>query len=75
MKVKLNRKGVRELLKSDEMQAICNEHATRIKNNAGIGYEVQKRTYPERCGAVVNAVSPEARRDNAINNTLLKAVK
>lgn len=75
MKVKLNRQGVQALLKSKEMQAICMEHASKIKNSAGVGYEVQTRHYPERCGAVVNAVTPEARRDNAKNNTLLKAVK
>ena len=75
MKVKLNHNGVGELLKSNAMQQICLEHANRIRNNAGPGYEVQRRNYPERSGAVVKAVSYEARKDNAENNTLLKAVR
>ena len=74
-RIEVDREGVRQLLRSKEMESICVEHATRIKNNACIGYEVQTRHYTERCGAVVNAVTPEARKDNAENNTLLKAVR
>ena len=35
-KIKLNRAGVRRLLKSKEMQAICTEHAEEIAARCGI---------------------------------------
>ena len=34
-KIKLNRAGVRRLLKSKEMQAICTEHAEEIAARCG----------------------------------------
>ena len=75
IKFKLNGSGVRELLKSSEMRAICNEHATRIANSAGEGYEVQERSYPERTGFAVRTATAKAIKDNSDNNTLLKAVR
>lgn len=36
-KIKLNRAGVRRLLKSKEMQAICTEHAEEIAARCGGG--------------------------------------
>lgn len=46
-KIKLNSAGVRRLLKSKEMQAICTEHAEEIAARCGEGYAVdsmQKET-------------------------------
>lgn len=75
MKFKLNSAGVKELLKSDAMKAICRERASGIQARCGPGYVVEDRNYPERSGAAVRVDSYEAYRDNLENNTLLKAVR
>lgn len=74
VKIKLNPAGVRELLKSAPIAGACDEQAQVIRGKAGEGFEVQKRTYPERTGAAVVAVSSEARKRNYKENTLLKAM-
>lgn len=74
VKIKLNSAGVREVLKSAAIQQECIRQAQIVQSRAGTGYETQTRTYPERTGAVIKAVTKEARRDNRKNNTLLKAL-
>lgn len=71
---KLNRAGVRELLKSSEMQAVLTEHATTIKNRAGDGYEQDIYVGKNRANAMVKAETFKAKKDNSKKNTLLKAV-
>lgn len=73
MKFKLNSAGVRELLQSAQMAAVCEEHANAIAGRCGPGYEVTTYTGSTRVNASVHAATPEARRENARNNTLLKA--
>lgn len=75
VKFKLNRAGVRTLLGSDEMSAVCQQYADRALGRCGEGYETQRRDYPERTGYVVRAATDQARQDNLKNNTLLKAVR
>ena len=70
---KLDKAGVRELLQSAEMEAICRGHAEDIRGRCGDGYEVSTYTGKTRVNASVIAATPDARRDNAKNNTLLKA--
>ena len=72
---KLDRAGVKELLKSQEMQAMLAEKASGIRNRCGEGYSNDVRAGKNRAIAMVKADSPEARNDNSENNTLLKAVK
>lgn len=74
LKIKLNTSGVRELLKSSEIKSTVDECANNAVGKLGDGYEVQSRSYPERSGAVVKAVTHEAMKENAENNTILKAV-
>lgn len=74
VKFKLNPKGVRELLKSDKVQAECRNRAQNALTKCGEGYVVHDINYPERAGAVVAAASMRAVNDNKKNNTLLKAV-
>ena len=74
IKVKLISSGVRELLKSSEVQNLCVSLAEDRQAGLGEGYEVQTRNYPERAGAIVVAVSPKAIKENHENNTLLKGV-
>lgn len=71
---KLNRSGVAELMKSQEMQNILSSHAKTIKNRAGDGYVQDIYVGKNRANAMVKAESFKARKDNSENNTLLKAV-
>ena len=75
VKVELNSEGVRELLKSPEMKAYCEQLARGIAGRAGDGYQVTTYTGRTRVNASVIAATSEAKRDNMKNNTLLKAVK
>lgn len=72
---KLNKAGVKELLKSPEMQGILNEKASSIRSRCGDGYSNDVRAGKNRAVAMVKADTPDARNDNAENNTILKAVK
>lgn len=74
-RIKLNKSGVREVLKSTEMQSICNEHAQRIVGKCGSGYKTDSFVGKNRCNAMVWAGTYRAKRDNSKNNTILKAVK
>lgn len=71
---KLNRVGVAELMKSENMQGVLTEHAKTIMNRCGDGYEQDIYVGKNRANASVRAASYRARRDNLKNNTLLKAV-
>ncbi|MBQ3856296.1 MAG: hypothetical protein II762_06385 [Ruminococcus sp.] len=70
---KLNSAGVRQLLKSAEALDVVKDYAYAIRNRAGDGYEVTWMVGKTRVNASVAAMTPEARRDNYENNTLLKA--
>lgn len=75
VKVTLNRSGVRALLKSEEMKAVCAEKAQAVCVRCGTGYATDTYTGKNRVNAMVWADTTQARRDNAENNTLLKALK
>jgi len=75
VKIKLNRTGVKALLRSEEMRAICEKHASDIVRRCGEGYETNTFVGRNRVNAQVMASTYEAKRDNAENNTILKAVK
>ena len=71
----LNSQAVRELLQSQEMMGICNEYASKAQSKLGDGYEVTTHTGKTRVNAQVEAVTYKAKKDNAKNNTILKAVR
>lgn len=75
VKIKLNRAGVRALLRSDEMRQICAEQAQDIAKRCGSGYEMDSYVGKNRVNAMVWPESAEARQDNYHNNTILKALK
>lgn len=75
MKFKLNRKGVSDLMKSEEMQAMLRERATNIRNRCGDGYEQDVYVGSTRANAMVRAATYQAKKDNLDNNTLLKEVR
>lgn len=74
MRVKLNRKGVRELMQSKEIMDECVRIAKEKAAAAGNGYEADGGYVGKtRASARVFASSAAARSDNYHNNTLLKA--
>ena len=74
VKIVLNDSGVKELLKSSTVADMCMKIASKASSGCGEGYEAQSRNYPERNGAAVIAVTYQAKRDNAENNTILKCL-
>ena len=74
VKIELNHDGVKELLRSPEMLAICEEYAQKAVRNLGEGYEVGAHTGSGRVNASVVATTREAIAENKANNTVLKAV-
>ncbi len=75
-KFELNRAGVRELLKSGDMDACIKGFAEGVYNRVNhiSGYTLEKRNYPERIGYAICATEHPAISDNLKNNSLLKAV-
>lgn len=70
----LNRAGVKQLLKSQEMQEVCESYAEEVASKCGDGYEVDTYVGKNRANASVRTVTAEAVRDNFENNTLEKAL-
>lgn len=75
LKIVLNREGVRELLRSEDMMSICKSHADAAAAALGEGYEVSTHTGKNRVNAQITAVSREARQENLDNNSILKALQ
>lgn len=75
LKFKLNRKGVRQLLQSQEAQTVVTEYANKIKDRCGDGYASDIFLGKKRAIASVWAESSSAKKNNKANNTLLKAVR
>lgn len=69
---RLNREGVRTLMRSPEMKAVLKDRADTVKDRCGDGYD--SYVAQTRAVAVVETVSPQAYNDNSAHNTLLKAV-
>lgn len=70
----LNRAGVRELLRSEELAAACAAHAQVIRDRAGEGFSMDTHTGRNRVNAMVYADSYPARRRCLKDNRLIKAV-
>lgn len=73
--IKLNRSGVRKLLKSPEMENGLASIAFAAQNRLGDGYEASYYTAETRVVAEVRAESYAARKENADTNSILKALK
>lgn len=70
----LNRQGVRELLRSDEMLQAVKAEADAAVAQLGAGYEAGTHVGKNRVNASVYAATAAAKRENLQNNTILKAV-
>lgn len=75
VKFKLDRKGVGELLKSQEAANVVESYASGVQSRAGDGFEVTTMVGKTRVNASVHAVTFEARKKNYDQNILLKALK
>ena len=71
----LNRSGVRELLKSQEVMSVCKEHADATHAVLGDGYTVTTHVGKNRVNAEVAATTQKARWECMENNTILKALR
>ena len=78
VKVKMSSAGAVALMNSSGVQANLMEHASRIgasANSMGSGtYVADVQPGRERAHAMVKTTDAASRRDNARNNTLLKAM-
>lgn len=74
IKIELNRSGVAELMKSQEMLGLCESLAQKAAGSLGDGYEVTTYVGRTRANASIHAVTDKARKDNLKNNSLLKAI-
>lgn len=77
IRIELNRDGFKELLNSSEVTDLVKEHAEKIADRCGDGYE--SKTYRGSYGggrvlATVRPVTLDALKDEAENKTLEKAV-
>ena len=75
VKFELNREGVRELMKSDEMVSVLESYANKAVAQLGDGYSSNTHVGRNRANAEVTADTFQARRENAQFNTILKAVQ
>ena len=71
----LNFQGVKELMQSPEMMDICKEYASKAQSKLGDGYEVTTHTGKTRVNSQIKAETYKARKDNAKNNSILKALR
>lgn len=71
----LNKAGVRELMKSEEMQGILKDKADGALSSLGEGYKSDAYVGRNRANAMVYADSYQAKRDNLENNSILRAVR
>lgn len=74
VRIKLNSKGIQELLKSKEITDAVAEVAKTVKHNAGNGYGSNVQTGKKRAVGRVYTATRRAKSDNYKNNTLLKAL-
>lgn len=70
----LNRDGVRELLKSAEMQNTVNEVGQQILDACGDGYEVKHNVGRSRATCTVHPATAKAYYSNRKHKTLQKAL-
>lgn len=75
VKVEINKKGIIELLKSEDLEKILMQYGNRISNRAGKGYQANIVHSSDRSKVFVKAKTKKAKQDNFENNTLLKALR
>jgi hypothetical protein len=74
VKFELNLPGLNELMKSPEMQAVLDSAGAQVASIAGSEYEATPRTGRWIGFSNIYPISKEGAKDNAENNTLIKAL-
>lgn len=74
VRVKLNRRGVRELLRDEKVGKDLSERGRRIAEAAGPGHAVTRRRGSSRQRVSVITDTPEAMRSEATTHTLTRAL-
>ena len=72
VRIKLNSKGIRALLKSEEVADFVYQVADERRRMAGDGYAADRYQGRNRSNSSIYPATPEAIRDNLENNTLEK---
>lgn len=75
LKVKLNSSGVREMLKSAEMQNLLAERAQEITNRLGDGYAADPYVGKNRANVSIRPGTAKAFRETYKENSILKALR
>lgn len=75
VKFELDIEGLRELMKSGDMQDILSRNAGIVQQSAGNEFAAETRTASYTGIAVVYPASKEGARKNSEENTLLKALQ
>ncbi len=75
IRIELNRDGVRQLLRSEDLGEKLEILAEEISGRCGEGYEHDRKLMPTRVIASVYTGTPEAKKDNLQNNTILRSLK
>jgi DUF1365 family protein len=73
-RVELNKAGVKALLRSPEMQRDLRRRAEAIASAAGPGHEVDVEVTGTRTRATVVTATHEARRGEAVDRSLTRAI-
>jgi hypothetical protein len=73
-KIVLNKAGVRDMLRSPEMQAVLEERGGRIADAAGDGHRVEVEVGPNRARAAVITDTFEAVVSESKDKTLTRAI-
>ena len=74
VKIELNRSGIRQLLKSEEMGQMLKQQAEQVRARCGSGYSTDLYQASSRVIAGLFAETAEAAKQNSRENTLLKAL-
>lgn len=72
--IQLNSAQLRAILKSRQVEAVCKRIADRVAEAAGDGFVARSSVGRNRARAAVIAASPRARRGQAKDGRLLRAL-
>lgn len=75
VRFELNKKGVGELLKSQEMKDVLSSYASDIQGRVGGSYQTDTMQMGTRAIASVFTEEPDEIQDNFDNNTLWRATR
>ena len=74
LKIELDSAGIQALLKSQEIIDVLQEQADSICAQLGSQYQTSQHIGKTRANVSVYTEDPDALKDNAKNNTMLKAM-